>query len=233
MLGRKSARFSAILFILCANYIWAGDVASFADLGFSDNGKIYMFGQYGVDEDTLKPWADLNIVNVPANEFVKGGRFSYKHNERISVGQDGSGALLRLISKNADFIQKNKASFLQQGIPLFVSLLNGHKRDGDTIDFRDFEKETRYNADLVTVFFGSGKNLQSSFFIKLRRTDKSGAVKTWRVGSPDVKRSGVTSYTIKKVIVNPERTSMIIVIEMTVLNGSGPDIRYMIEALSF
>ncbi|GHU39649.1 hypothetical protein FACS1894190_05270 [Spirochaetia bacterium] len=230
MLEQKSFGLFLAAYILCASVAMAGDVASFADLGFSANGNYYMFGQYGVDEDSLKPWADLNIIDVASNDFVQKGRISYKHNEKIAVGQDGSGALLKVIADNNGLIAKYNTNFMENGIPLFISLQNGHNPQGDSIDFRDFEYENHYWADLVPAFFGSGKNIRSSFFIKLRKEGKNGA-KNYRVGSPDVKRSGVTSYTIKRVIVNPQRTSMILVIEMTVLNGSGPDVRYMIEAL--
>jgi predicted secreted protein len=232
MLVRKSSLILLALFVAGAA-LWAGDVASFVDLGFSEHGQFYSFGQYGVDEHTLKPWADLNIIDVPSNDFVPSGRILYKHDQKISVGQDGSGALMSLISKNSLVIQKYRANFMQQGIPLFISLKDIRNPDGDSIDFRDFEKSVHYQADLVSVVLGSGGNVRSSFYIKLTRTDNRGVKKVYRVGSPEVKRPGVTSYAIKKVIVNPERTSMILIIEMSILNGSGPDIRYMVEALKF
>ena len=80
--------------------LWAGDSASFIDLGFSPDGKVYMFAQYGVLSGALKPWADLFVVDVANNRFVSDGRLSYTHDSSILAGQDGSGALYRLIAKN-------------------------------------------------------------------------------------------------------------------------------------
>ncbi|GMO28256.1 MAG: DUF2259 domain-containing protein [Termitinemataceae bacterium] len=211
--------------------LWAGDVASFSDLGFSDNGKIYMFGQYGVDENTLNPWADLFIIDVVSNDFVENGRFSYKHNEKIDPGQDGQGALIRLLSKNSANLKKFQPTFMKQGIPLFVSLKNGHNPNGEIVDFRDFDYGLFYTATLVPATFGSGKNIKSSFYILLDIIGRNGSKHTFRIGNPNIKREDVTSYTIKKVMINEERTSMIFVVEMTVGKGSSQNIRYMVEAL--
>jgi predicted secreted protein len=210
----------------------AGDVASFVDLGFSENGGIYMFAQYGVDERTLRPWAELFIVDVARNEFVPDGRLSYKHDKPVALGQDGSAALLRIVSRSSGIIQKYRSNFMRQGIPLFISLEDVRDASGQQIDFRDFERGMYYNAALKTMIYGSGGDIRSSFFINLNRIAEGGVKKTYLVGSPQVKRTGVTAYSIKKAIVSPDRSAMILVIEMTLLNGDGADIRYMIEALN-
>jgi predicted secreted protein len=192
-----------------------------------------MFAQYGVSEGSLKPWAEMRIVDVKTNDFIPNGRFNYTHSDRIAAGQDGSGALFRLIARNSPAIERYAIPFLHQGIPLYISLLNGHTPGGDVIDFRDFERESAYSATLVPFTEGYGETLRSSFFIRLSRTEKNGATRTFTVGSPDIKRSGVQSYSIKKALVAPDRSSMIFVIEMRVLKGNGPDIRYMVETLGF
>ncbi|MDR0313486.1 MAG: DUF2259 domain-containing protein, partial [Treponema sp.] len=61
--------------------LWAGDVATFVDLGFSPDGRTYAFAQYGVQSGTLIPWAELFVVDVPQNSFVSNGRVPYTHNE--------------------------------------------------------------------------------------------------------------------------------------------------------
>ena len=81
-----------ILVITGAVFIWAGDTAAFVDLGFSPDGRTYAFAQYGVQSGTLKPWAELFVVDVARNEFVSGGRLSYVHDSPVIAGQDGSGA---------------------------------------------------------------------------------------------------------------------------------------------
>ncbi|MDR2842949.1 MAG: DUF2259 domain-containing protein [Spirochaetaceae bacterium] len=228
---RSSLKFCCVLFFFTVSCLGAGDVASFADLGFAENGKIYMFGQYGVNEKTLKPWADLNIVDVNTNEFVDGGKVSYIHDKKIDAGQDGSGALMRLVSRNSGLIQRYGTNFMTQGIPLFISLEDWQNQEKYPVTFRDFDYGETYRASLKPVFLKSGGKTVSSFYIVLEKTNSDGSVKTYRVGNPGVKRTNVTSYTIKKVVVNQERTSMILIIEMTIQNASGPDIRYMVEAV--
>jgi predicted secreted protein len=228
---RKSIAAGLVLAVslLFAGTLRAGDVASFVDLGFSQDGKIYMFAEYGVDERSLRPWSELYIIDVERNDFVPDGRFSYKHDEPAALGQDGSAALLRIISYNNKTIQKYRSNFMRQGIPLFISLEDVRNPGGQAIDFRDFERGARYGAELKSVIHDGA--VRSSFYIIFNSRDRYNLEKKYRVGNPDVKRSGVTSYSIKKAIVNPERTSMILVIEMTLLNGDGADIRYMVEAL--
>ncbi|MDR2802676.1 MAG: DUF2259 domain-containing protein [Treponema sp.] len=230
---RKSAVFFLFLIasVVFTHNLRAGDVASFVDLGFSQNGKIYMFAQYGVNEHNLHPWSELYIVDVDQNEFVSGGRISYKHDTPVALGQDGSAALLRVVSRNSEIIQKYRANFMHQGIPLFISLEDVRTPDGHTIDFRDFERGVFYSASLKSIVYGSGAGIRSSFYIIFESRARNGVKKIYRVGNPDVKRAGVMTYSIKKAIVNPERSSIILVIEMTMKTNDGADIRYMIEAL--
>jgi predicted secreted protein len=216
------------LFFSRALSLWAGDIAVFSDLGFSEDGKFYAFAQYGVHEETLLPWAEFFIVNVSKNDFATNGKVSYLHTKRIEPGQDGSGALFRIISSNKELASNFGITFLRQGVPLFVSLENGQDPSGQDIEFRDFDKDATYKAILRTTIHGSGAGQKSSFYIDVERNNTY-----YKVGTPEILRSKVTSYTIKKVLVTPDRTEMIFVIEMTVQTDNGPDIRYMIEALRF
>ncbi|MDR2489977.1 MAG: DUF2259 domain-containing protein [Spirochaetaceae bacterium] len=231
MVEQKSFLAAAVFSCMCAVKLLAGDVASFVDLGFSEDGNTYVFAQYGIEEETLFPWADLYIVNVPDNDFVPNGRFRYVHKEPIGPVQDGSGALMNIISKNAEFTKRYRADFLTKGVPLFLSLENGQNPAGETIEFRDFKNNISYRAELIPTLDYSGSEVRSSFYINVSRYDGQNTPRYFRVGTPSVKRSKISSYTIKKALVNPRNTSIIFVIEMTCEGRDGPDIRYMIEAL--
>ncbi|MDR3138431.1 MAG: DUF2259 domain-containing protein [Treponema sp.] len=222
-----------IALILSLPRLWAGDTASFVDLGFSPDGKTYMFGQYGVQSQTLKPWAELFVVDVPQNNFVPSGKISYVHDRPVIAGQDGSGALYRLISRNAALADRYDINFLFQGQALYITSDNGGNLPppGETIEFRDFESNISYKASLVSLTEGAGNNLKSSFYINLERNDQGGAKKTYTVGSPQIKRSLIVSYRIKKVMIAPRDGSIVFVVEMRKQGAGGTDIRYMIEAL--
>jgi predicted secreted protein len=221
-----------VIFALIMGVSWAGDTATFVDLGFSPDGKIFMFGQYGIQSATLKPWADLYIVDVPLNNFVADGRINYVHPNAVVAGQDGSGALYRLAAKNAALAERYKVDYLFQGKPLYIALedSNGEEYKA-TIDFRDFEAKIDYKASLIPQIEGSGADLKSSFYINLESTAANGVKKTYTVGTPQLKRPLIASYTISKVMIAPKDGSMILVIKMQKWTETGYDIRYMVEAV--
>jgi predicted secreted protein len=213
--------------------LWAGDSASFVDLGFSSNGSIYMFAQYGVKSDSLKSWADLYIVDVARNNFVPGGRISYTHDKPIDAGQDGAGAFYRIITKNAGLIERYEISYPNQGQPLYIALNGDPAYEGKTVAFRDFVSGVSYQANLVEKITGSGKNAKSSFYITLESVDSDGEEKKFTIGTPQLERNFIFSYRIKKVLIAPSGNSLIFVVEMKCYAENGHDIRYMVESLRF
>jgi predicted secreted protein len=231
-MGNRKKFWLAIFFLVVGvSLIPAGDVATFVDLGFSPDGRIYMFGQYGIHAKTLKPWADLLVVDVPQNRFVSGGRFSYTHDRPAIAGQDGSGAFFRLISRNVSLADRYDINFLLQGQPLYISFDTPHAATAETIEFRDFEQRASYKATLVPQVEGSGANIRSAFHINLERTGQDGSKKSYVVGNPDFRRPLIASYRIRKVMTAPQDGSLIFVIEMNQLGDDGFDVRYMVEAL--
>ncbi|MDR2768630.1 MAG: DUF2259 domain-containing protein [Treponema sp.] len=212
--------------ILLAGLLWAGDTAVFVDLGFSQDGRTYMFGQYGVQTGSLKPWAELALVDVASNSFVTGGRVSYVHDSAVQAGQDGSGALYRVIARNVPLADRHGISFLLQGQPLYIALENGS--GNDSFEFRDFERNASFRASLVASYDASG----SSFYLNLERTGSDGSKRSYTAGSRNIRRAGITSYRVRRVISSPRDDSLVFVIEMKKLNADGSTgIRYMVETL--
>jgi predicted secreted protein len=222
-----------MLLVFNAAVLRAGDSASFVDLGFSTDGRTYMFAQYGVQAGTLYPWADLFIVDVTHNDFVPQGRISYTHDKPIDAGQDGAGALYRLLIQNAAIIERYGLSYPNQGQPLYIALNGDPAYDGATITFRDFVSDTFYQANLVENIKDSGENARSSFYITLESAGSDGAARTFTIGTPQLERAAIFSYRIKKVLVAPSGNALIFVIEMKRHAENGHDIRYMVEALRF
>ena len=222
----------SMLLIFNAAALKAGDSASFVDIGFSADGRIYMFAQHGVRSGTLYPWADLFVVDVARNDFVPQGRISYTHNKPIDAGQDGSSALYRLLTQNAGLVERYGLSYPLQGQPLYIALNDDPAYDGAAITFRDFVSGVSYRASLVEKISGSGKNVRSSFYITLESADSS-TEETFTIGTPQLERASIFSYRIKKVLVAPSGNALIFVIEMKRHGENGHDIRYMVEALRF
>jgi predicted secreted protein len=232
MLNKKKTFSLLIALMFCGACLWAGDTATYVDLVFSQDGRTFKFAQYGVQTGTLRSWADLYVVDVAQNNFVPGGKISYTHGSAIVAGQDGSGALHRLITRNTTLVDRYGINFLSQGQPLYISPENSTAPNTqESIEFRDFQRAAAYHATLIPTTEGSGANVKSSFSINLERTARDGSKKSYVVGSPRVQRSQVLSYRIHKIISAPGSDSVIFVIEMRKQNGSDIDIRYMIETL--
>ncbi len=232
---KKSIAIVAFVLAFAVVEVWAGDSASFVDLGFSVDGKVYMFAQYGVEAVSLKPWAELFVVDVPRNTFFKDGVKKNVYDAPVLPGQDGSGAFHRLLSEHAGLAGKYKVDHLRQGTPFYLLVGDGPaavqaNQEPAAIDFRDFESGTSYKATLVPYVEGSGAALVSSFYISVEKTLANGSVKKYTVGTPAFKRPGVMSYTINRVISAPKDGSLIFVIVMKKTGVRGPDLRYMVEA---
>ena len=233
---KKTLCIISMILFLGLSGLWAGDTAIFVDLGFSPDGTTYMFAQYGVQSRTLRPWADLFIVDVPRNNFVSGGRVSFAGDRQVVSGRDGSGALYHIIARNAALAERHRIDYTSQGRPIFIAL------DGSApvaagrqapIEFRDFETGTSYTATLISQVEGSGANLRSAFHINLERTARNGSRQNYTVGTPQHWRPLIASYRIRQVMVDPNENSMILVIEMRRLDGADVSIRFMVEALRF
>ncbi|MCX7655940.1 MAG: DUF2259 domain-containing protein [Treponemataceae bacterium] len=220
-----------ILIVSIGGHLCAGEVATFVDLGFSPDGKYYLFGQYGITSKTLLPWAELFFVDVDKNNFVPGGKKQYTHSGPLIPGQDGSGALYTLLVTNKELIQKYNIDFLRQSTPLYITPDGEKKEVSDPIEFRDFASGRSFKASLTQYVEGSGKNLVSSFFINLEVTDARGNTKKYLVGTPTLKRPLIASYMIRKAMLAPQDGSLLFIIEMRRIADQGFDIRYMVEAL--
>ncbi|GBU26589.1 hypothetical protein R84B8_00099 [Treponema sp. R8-4-B8] len=231
MLLKKTVFMLFILLLTTVSALWAGDSAVFVDLGFSPDGKMYMFGQYGVLSPSLRPWADLYVVDVAGNTFAQNGRVSLTENTPIKAGQDGSGILHRLVANNSTLSNRYCINFQNQGLPLYISRDVNPPPRGEKIDFRDFLSGKSYKAQIISTITGSGQNAKSQSFINLEVNSPDGQCKTYKVGSPNFVRQGIVQYNFKRVLIDSTGSSVIFVIEMMRATTNGYDIRYMVEAV--
>jgi len=228
---KKYIILSALIHLTCVYALWAGDTAVFVDLGFSPDGRTYMFGQHGVLSPSLRPWADLYIVDVAGNNFVPNGRISNTQTAAIRAGQDGSGVLHQLVSANAGITSRYNINFQNQGLPLYISRDENPSSRGERITFRDFLSGNSYSAQLIPTITGSGQNVSSRFHITMEATFANGQSRTYTIGAPSLVRQQIAQYNIKRVLVDSSGSSIIFVIEMRRAAENGFDIRYMVEAV--
>ena len=64
-----------LMFVLVSCFAFAGDVAAFEDIGFSADGKTYLFAEYGITDKDFQGYAEIYAVDIEKNDFLKNGVF--------------------------------------------------------------------------------------------------------------------------------------------------------------
>ena len=217
------------LLLILTQVAYSGDVASFQNLGFSDNGRYFVFGQYGVVEDTLKLYAELFTVDVRSNRFVPNGVMSAVYDEELEPGQDGIGALFTLYGGSSAHLKPYKINHMKTGRLLYILVNSDEPKE--SLSFRDFATGRAYSIDLQQSVFGSDESISSSFHINLTLTEKSGNQRQFTVGLPTYRRPGVKGYKIRRILLSPDETALVFVVEKEEQSESGVDVRYMVETV--
>lgn len=227
--------FLASICILCtAFFLFAGDVAEFKDLGFSEDGTKYSFAQYGIEDKSFQAWAEIYVVDIPSNNFVKNGVFSTKASVQ-TASKTSMTVFQELYDKNKAFIERYAKKRASIDKTLYIRA-NESKDAGEIIRFKDYEKITSkddvtYSLQRIIHKTGSGEKTESSFYINLEKIDANGVViATQLIGTPQLKRKGVLDYTIERVFVDESGKNLIIIVEKKIYDPRGSSIRYMVEA---
>jgi len=226
-----------LISFLAAVSVFAGDVAVFNDIGFSEDGLTYIFAQYGKQDRTYEAWADIFTVNVEKNDYVKNEVF-HTAPSKETASLTGKKAFELLREKAEWKIAKYNCKPADAGTLLYVRS-DESKKPTDEIVFKDFEgssddKEIFYHIKLVPYYEGKGKNIRSSYYINLVKQDGNGNVLTRKiVGNPDIKRKGISSYKISRIFSDKSGRSLVFIIEKTLEDDTGTSIRYMVETFRF
>ncbi len=223
-------KLSMLLFITLFSRLFAGDVSNFVNLGFSDNGKYFMFGEHGVVSDFQKAYSNMWLVNVEKNAFVSGGVYSGEYDTVIEPGESSLGALLKLVDKGSSKINLYNIDYLEQGRPLYVRINDDN--NVDALSFRDFVSGLNYNFELVKNVREVGSRYYSTFGVNLETTDKNGKVRTYKLGNPSYERKDIKDYKIERILHSSTGTSIVVVISKQIVDGENINIRYMVETIS-
>lgn len=213
--------------------VFAGDVATFVDGGFSKDGKIYVFGQYGKTDKDFQGWAELIEVDIEKNDYVDGGYFSTKPSS-VTAGKKGVEVYESLEGKSY-FSLKPLGLEKPEAKQFLYICEDANKKGCEEIRFTDFSSDIEspdcFVVNVVSDVKGSGVNAKSSFFIDIEKRDADGnVIARQKVGTPSIQRKGVTGYKVEKIFCDKSGRSMIFVVEKTVEDKTGLNIRYMVEA---
>ncbi len=225
----RTQAFLFVLLFLCGALLFAGDIATFQNLGFSQDSKYFMFAQYGAEEKSSLPYAEAFVVDVAANRFASGGVRKETYDQAIEPGSDGRGALFNLLTESVDIKKRYNINHTLTGRLVYI-LLDGAEPKSE-LEFRDFQGKKKYRITLIQSSKGSGDSVKSSFHLVVTVEEPSGRIASHTVGLPDYWRKGVKRYRIKQVLLAPDDRSIIMVIQKEEQDTLGSNIRYMVETL--
>lgn len=225
--------FVTVTMLAAAVSLFAGDAAAFVDLGFSRDGKTYIFGQYGKTDVEFNGYAEIYTVDVRKNDFVPTGVFKTVDRD----GKSGNEVFSGLKMQHKGFLDKYKPAPVGEKSMLYLRE-DSSKGSAEEIVFKDFEGSTPsadvfYSIRLVPMYEGRGGATKSSFYIVAEKKSGDGRVLSRFVaGNPDVQRKGVTGYAIDRIYTSPDGAGMVFVVEKTVEDHCGVSIRYMVETVA-
>ena len=226
-----------LIFTLAYSAVSAGDVATFVDKGFSEDGKYYVFGQYGKTDKKFQGWAELYQVDIAANDYTDNGVFKTKPSA-VTADKNGRDVFEALEGKSFYYFKDLKCETANIDHVLYI-LDDVNKTGTDEIVFKDFRSADLDNADVYHIRLyptvnGSGKNTRSSFYIMLEKRNAAGEIiMSRKIGTPGINRKGVTNYKIERIFCDKSEKNLIFVIEKMMEDDTGTSIRYMVEAAKF
>lgn len=223
--------------IFAASMLMAGDLAVLENLGFSPDGRYFMFGQHVLVTDAGQAYAELAVVDVPRNDFVSGGWKKSSWDVRILPNQESRGALYELMSDSVDLKKRYGISHLEQGRLLYTrnngddEMMNTGDEEVEAVpalNFRDFERGREFMLALY-LENAEGDETAAGFHIEMNVTDSNGSSNDYVVGREGYMRAGVVAYSIVRVWTGPDGKSLIIVVAK---ESEDLSVRYMVETLS-
>ena len=214
--------------LLSAFSATANDVASFVNLGFSDDSRFFLFAETGQNLEKGQIYANGYLVDVVKNQFVRNGVKKAVYEGSVNAGYSDAGALFNLLAEWNGFLKPYSINHLNTG-RLIYSLEPGAEAK-NVLTYRDFFTKKNYEIELNQMKTESP--LKSSFFISVKVTDADGNRLAKAVGMPDFQRENVAGYFIRQVIISPDNKQIVFVVAKTVVIDGETSVRYMVETLS-
>ncbi|WP_029409447.1 DUF2259 domain-containing protein [Treponema pedis] len=213
------------LFTLSCLFIYAGDIANFVNLGFSQDGTKFAFGEHGLIDETYQAYANIYCIDVIDNSFLPSGYFKTSPTKETG-GKESKNIFLSLLDRANYSLDKWNIKQKNEGRAIYVS--TNSTVNENTLMFRDFETEDEY---VVVIHKDKKSDMEAAFYITVEIIRPNGSKITKEIGQKGKFRTGIRDYSIKKIIIDNTNTSLIFVIEKHLYTKSGISIRYMAEAV--
>ena len=141
----KKLIMAGVLAAISIMSLLAGDVATFVDKGFSEDGKYYIFGQYGVTDKKFQAYAEIYQVDIAANDYVDNGVFKTKPSA-VTADKNGRDVYDALEAKSFYYFKDIKSETANPDHVLYI-LDDVNKTGTDEIIFGKTEKQNALRTD--------------------------------------------------------------------------------------
>lgn len=195
------------LFIVAATAATAGDNAERAIIGFSPDGRYFAFEQYGVQDGSGFPYSEIFVVDLDANQWVKGSPF------RGTAEEDGA-LVSAARAKSAKAAQKLLAQLqtTEPGEVLASQAVTLTSADRRRLTFDPYfisdgkQSANRYTLSLELVPFSAPENCyaedgkQRGFKLTITDNDRNTAKEAHKDNAIPASRYCPRDYDIADVI---------------------------------
>ncbi|AEL18580.1 DUF2259 domain-containing protein [Borreliella bissettiae] len=189
----------------------------FKNLGFSNNDKYFMFGEYGFENGYY--YSSAYFVDVVKNNFANSGVHSKIFKEHIEYSDSYDKSLYELLKMINFKVKEFKINHLRRGREIYF-YVKSEIPETDFLNFVDFKTGNEYqvfvNKDI------NSQELSSSFNIFLSvRYCNSTLEKHLTVGRGNYYRKNVIDYRIREIVLFPNEDGIVFVLEKIMLNSYG------------
>lgn len=216
------SRVISLFTLLFCGMLFAGDAATFCSIGWSEDNAYYAFAQFGEQDGSGFPYAELYVVDVEKNDFVPAGVFEQLWQDEVDSGANGINVLLELRVQADSLLAAYNISAREHMLPVF-------KAEGQECEHAAWSHSESFVLDLVQQAKGDAGTYESeaAFHLLFKPNDDS----TLTIGNKNRYRKNVLRYDINRVFHSSDTKTLVVVIRLTKLGFEGPDIRYMVETL--
>lgn len=200
---------ATLLFLLTtATMAAAADNAERSVIGFSPDGRYFAFEQYGVQDGSGFPYAEIFVVDLDANEWVKGSPFRQRLDDEAAPV---SAARAKAAEAASSLLDRLKTT--EPGQMLAAQLPTQPVADRHRIEFDPFyqsrtsQKGDRYTLRLDLVPFAAPENCfaedgkQMGFKLAIKDNESGAEKEVHKDASIPSSRSCPRDYDISDVIV--------------------------------
>ena len=210
-----------ILTLFVAGHLWAGDTATFLSVGCSEDFRYYAFAQYGVQDGSGFPYAELYIVDVAENNFVPNG--VVKHVWKEEDLAQGIHVLLNTRAATDSILSAYHISERFQMRPVVApadsqrTAVRWQNKDGEIIHVSMHQESRGEPAQYSS---------EAAFSLHLAAPQD-----TLTIGQKSRFRDHIVRYDIDRVLTNEKQTAYLFVLRMAQIGFEGPSIRFMVETV--